>query len=141
MQHISTPRLCHGKDVFYAVRLGKEVNVSEVSQRLLNGTLQACGHARSSRPSQDGAVFEGTSCAARGEAFGEICFNTSLEGYLEVITDPSYAGQIITMTYPQIGNYGVNLDDCQSDEPALRGLVVREYGHHAFQLAIHDESA
>lgn len=46
-----------------------------------------------------------------GEVFGEVCFNTSLEGYLEIISDPSYAGQIITMTYPQIGNYGVNLDD------------------------------
>ncbi len=68
----------------------------------------------------------GSSCAADGEVFGEICFNTSLEGYLEVITDPSYDGQIITMTYPQIGNYGVNPDDCQSSEPALRGLVVRD---------------
>lgn len=75
---------------------------------------------------EDGAVFRGTSCAAAGEVYGEICFNTSLEGYLEVITDPSYAGQIIAMTYPQIGNYGVNSDDAQSDEPALRGLVVRD---------------
>ena len=75
---------------------------------------------------EDGAVFSGTSCAAQGEVFGEICFNTSLEGYLEVITDPSYAGQIITMTYPQIGNYGVNREDCQSEKPALRGLVVRD---------------
>lgn len=75
---------------------------------------------------EDGAVFEGTACAAEGEAFGEICFNTSLEGYLEVITDPSYAGQIITMTYPQIGNYGVNFDDCQRETPACRGLVVRD---------------
>lgn len=71
-------------------------------------------------------MFRGTSCAAAGEVFGEICFNTSLEGYLEVITDPSYAGQIVTMTYPQIGNYGVNVDDAQADEPALRGLVVRD---------------
>ena len=61
-----------------------------------------------------------------GEAFGEICFNTSLEGYLEVISDPSYAGQIITLTYPQVGNYGVNLEDAQSGKPALRGLVVRD---------------
>ena len=75
---------------------------------------------------EDGAVFRGTSCAASGETYGEICFNTSLEGYLEVITDPSYAGQIVTMTYPQIGNYGVSRDDCQSDRPALRGLVVRD---------------
>ena len=60
---------------------------------------------------EDGLAFEGLSCGADGESFGEICFNTSLEGYLEVITDPSYAGQIVTMTYPQIGNYGVNEDD------------------------------
>ena len=75
---------------------------------------------------EDGAAFSGTSCAALGEVYGEICFNTSLEGYLEVITDPSYAGQIVTMTYPQIGNYGVNLEDAQSERPALRGLVVRD---------------
>ncbi len=75
---------------------------------------------------EDGAVFAGFACGAVGEVFGEICFNTSMEGYLEVITDPSYAGQIVTMTYPQIGNYGVNPDDAQSDHPALRGLVVRD---------------
>ena len=75
---------------------------------------------------EDGTVFCRTSCGAPGEVFGEICFNTSLEGYFEVITDPSYAGQIVTMTYPQIGNYGVNLADAQSEKPALRGLVVRD---------------
>lgn len=75
---------------------------------------------------EDGTSFEGMACGAEGETFGEICFNTSLEGYLEVITDPSYAGQIITMTYPQIGNYGVNIDDIQRDKVALRGLVVRD---------------
>lgn len=75
---------------------------------------------------EDGTAFAGTSCGAAGEAFGEICFNTSLEGYLEVVTDPSYAGQIVTMTYPQIGNYGVNLEDAQAAQPALRGLIVRD---------------
>ena len=75
---------------------------------------------------EDGSVFEGYSCGASGEVYGEVCFNTSLEGYLEVISDPSYAGQIITMTYPQIGNYGVNRDDLQADTLALRGLVVHE---------------
>ena len=75
---------------------------------------------------EDGTVFDGFACAAEGEVYGEVCFNTSLEGYLEVISDPSYAGQIITMTYPQIGNYGVNEDDLQSDELALRGLVVHD---------------
>lgn len=75
---------------------------------------------------EDGTVYEGYACAAEGEAYGEVCFNTSLEGYLEVISDPSYAGQIITMTYPQIGNYGMNPDDLQADSLALRGLVVHD---------------
>ena len=99
--------------------------MSEISDKILAGTTKPAG-CPALLVLEDGAVFEGIACAAKGEVFGEICFNTSLEGYLEVITDPSYAGQIITMTYPQIGNYGVNLDDCQSDEPALRGLVVRD---------------
>lgn len=75
---------------------------------------------------EDGTVFHGTACGAMGEAFGEICFNTSLEGYLEIIADPSYAGQIVALTYPQVGNYGVHLDDVQAEHPALRGLVVRD---------------
>lgn len=75
---------------------------------------------------EDGSVYEGFSCAAEGEAYGEVCFNTSVEGYLEIISDPSYAGQIITMTYPQIGNYGVNFDDLQADTLALRGLIVHD---------------
>lgn len=75
---------------------------------------------------EDGSVFTGEACGAVGEVFGEVCFNTSLEGYLEVISDPSYAGQIVVMTYPQIGNYGVNSDDAQSRKPALRGLVVHD---------------
>lgn len=99
--------------------------MSELSEKLLHNTTKPIF-----KPAllvlEDGAVFRGNSCAAEGEAFGEICFNTSLEGYLEVITDPSYAGQIITMTYPQIGNYGVNLDDCQRERPACRGVVVRD---------------
>lgn len=78
---------------------------------------------------EDGTVFEGLSCGASGEVFGEICFNTSMEGYLETISDPSYAGQIITLTYPQIGNYGINLDDLQSEHCALQGLVVHQMCH------------
>lgn len=99
--------------------------MSEITHKLLESTSKPEG-APALLVLEDGAVFRGTACAAEGEVFGEICFNTSLEGYLEVITDPSYAGQIITMTYPQIGNYGVNLEDCQSEAPALRGLVVRD---------------
>ena len=56
----------------------------------------------------DGTMYYGRSCGASGTAVGEVCFNTSLEGYFEVLTDPSYAGQIVTMTYPQIGNYGID---------------------------------
>jgi len=85
---------------------------------------------------EDGTVFYGRGCGAKGSAVGEVCFNTSLEGYFEVLTDPSYAGQIITMTYPQIGNYGIDLDDaqlscapCASSRPALRGMVVRDMCH------------
>ena len=75
---------------------------------------------------EDGTVFEGWSCGAPGEADGEAVFNTSLSGYQEVVTDPSYAGQIVTMTMPQIGNYGVNGADMESRGSFMRGLVVRE---------------
>ncbi len=75
---------------------------------------------------EDGTVFEGWSCGALGEADGEAVFNTSLQGYQEVVTDPSYAGQIVTMTMPQIGNYGVNGVDMESRGSFMRGLVVRE---------------
>ena len=99
--------------------------MSNVTEQLLCGTSKGVG-ARAALALEDGSVFFGNACGAEGEAFGEICFNTSLEGYLEVISDPSYAGQIIALTYPQIGNYGVNLEDAQSAKPALRGLVVRD---------------
>ena len=75
---------------------------------------------------EDGTVVSGRSCGASGEATGELCFNTSLAGYQEVLTDPSYAGQIITMTMPHIGNYGVNGADMESVGVFARGLVVRE---------------
>ena len=75
---------------------------------------------------EDGAVFEGRSFGAQGEAVGEVVFNTSLSGYQEVLTDPSYAGQIVTMTYPHIGNYGVNWDDLESTRPQVAGFAVRE---------------
>ena len=75
---------------------------------------------------EDGTAFEGRSFGATGEALGEVVFNTSLTGYQEVLTDPSYAGQIVTMTYPHIGNYGVNWDDVESTRPQAAGFVVRE---------------
>ncbi len=76
---------------------------------------------------EDGSVFEGKNFGARGEKFGEAVFNTSMTGYQEILTDPSYNGQIITMTYPEIGNYGVNSEDSESEKPFLKGLAVREY--------------
>ncbi len=76
---------------------------------------------------EDGTVFTGTSIGAEGEVDGEVCFNTSMTGYQEILTDPSYRGQIVTMTYPQIGNYGVNAEDVESGRPQLAGFVVREH--------------
>jgi carbamoyl-phosphate synthase small subunit len=75
----------------------------------------------------DGLVFEGHSFGAEGETSGEIVFNTSMTGYQEILTDPSYKGQIVTMTYPQIGNYGVNDEDVESARPYVEGFIVKEY--------------
>ncbi|HXE81376.1 MAG TPA: glutamine-hydrolyzing carbamoyl-phosphate synthase small subunit [Vicinamibacterales bacterium] len=75
---------------------------------------------------EDGTWFRGTSVGAPGEALGEVVFNTSMTGYQEVLTDPSYAGQIVTMTAPQIGNYGVAPEDAESGAPQVAGFVVRE---------------
>jgi carbamoyl-phosphate synthase small subunit len=75
---------------------------------------------------EDGSVFTGKAFGARGESDGEVVFNTSMTGYQEVLTDPSYHGQIVAMTYPQIGNYGVNEQDAESRRPWVRGLVIRE---------------
>ncbi|MEA2633051.1 MAG: carbamoyl-phosphate synthase small subunit [Chloroflexota bacterium] len=83
---------------------------------------------------EDGTVFTGRAFGARGEVDGEVVFNTSMTGYQEILTDPSYHGQIVAMTYPLIGNYGVNTDDCESRRPWVRGFVVRElsrlYSNH-----------
>ncbi|MCG8450466.1 MAG: glutamine-hydrolyzing carbamoyl-phosphate synthase small subunit [Pirellulales bacterium] len=76
---------------------------------------------------EDGTVFTGVSIGADGEVDGEVCFNTSMTGYQEILTDPSYRGQIVTMTYPQIGNYGVNGEDLENAKPHLAGFVVREH--------------
>jgi carbamoyl-phosphate synthase small subunit len=76
---------------------------------------------------EDGTLFEGRSLGADGERAGEIVFNTSMTGYQEIMTDPSYKGQIVTMTYPLIGNYGVNEEDVESSEPKVEGFVVREF--------------
>ena len=76
---------------------------------------------------EDGAVFEGKSFGAPAERSGEVVFNTALTGYQEIFTDPSYAGQIVILTNPQIGNYGTSTEDNEADRPYIEGLVVREF--------------
>ncbi len=80
---------------------------------------------------EDGSSFQGISIGASGETTGEVCFNTSMTGYQEILTDPSYRGQIVTMTYPEIGNYGVNGEDLESARPRLAGFVVRHLSREA----------
>ena len=75
---------------------------------------------------EDGSLFHGEGFGARASACGEVCFNTSMTGYQEILTDPSYKGQIVTMTYPLIGNYGVNREDVESWKPHVAGFVIRE---------------
>lgn len=75
---------------------------------------------------EDGTVYSGYAFGAEGEVDGEVCFNTSMTGYQEILTDPSYRGQIVTMTYPQIGNYGVCDEDLESPKPHLSGFIVKE---------------
>jgi carbamoyl-phosphate synthase small subunit len=74
----------------------------------------------------DGRVFRGEACGAPGDADGEVVFNTSMTGYQEILTDPSYRGQIVCMTYPLIGNYGINPEDVESRRPWVNGLIVKE---------------
>jgi len=91
---------------------------------------------------EDGTVYTGSSFGAEGEIDGEVVFNTSMTGYQEILTDPSYRGQIVTMTYPEIGNYGVNEEDVESHHPHLSGFVVRENSRIASnfrsQSTLHD---
>lgn len=75
---------------------------------------------------EDGTVYSGEAFGADGEVAGEVVFNTSMTGYQEILTDPSYRGQIVTMTYPEIGNYGINTIDVEHEKPSLAGFVVRE---------------
>ncbi len=80
---------------------------------------------------EDGTVFEGRGFGARTDSVGEVVFNTAITGYQEIFTDPSYAGQIVVLTYPEIGNYGANLYDRESGRPWIEGLVVREFSRIA----------
>ena len=83
------------------------------------------GHGTAVLALADGTVFKGFGIGATGSVVGEVCFNTSMTGYQEILTDPSYAGQIITFTFPHVGNVGTNEDDMESVAPAARGLVLR----------------
>jgi len=80
---------------------------------------------------EDGTIFTGKAFGAVGEVDGEVCFNTSMTGYQEILTDPSYRGQIVAMTYPEIGNYGVNAEDVESHKPHLAGFIIREQSRRA----------
>src|ERR671937_1742668 len=75
---------------------------------------------------EDGSWYRGVAAGAEGEARGEVVFNTSMTGYQEVLTDPSYAGQIVTMTCPEIGNYGVSPNDVESRVPQVAGFIIRD---------------
>src|SRR5256884_7940240 len=75
---------------------------------------------------EDGTVFTGRAFGASGTTEGEVVFNTSMTGYQEILTDPSYKGQIVTMTYPLIGNYGINRQDVESKKPHVAGFIVKE---------------
>jgi carbamoyl-phosphate synthase small subunit len=87
---------------------------------------------------ENGTIFTGDSFGAAGETTGEVVFNTSLTGYQEILTDPSYAGQIVTMTYPLIGNYGVNTEDLESVKPQVAGFVVKEYSEFPSNFRAHE---
>ena len=76
---------------------------------------------------EDGTVFHGRSFTGECETVGEVVFNTSMSGYQEILTDPSYCGQIVNMTYPLIGNYGINHEDIESDRIQVKAFVVKEY--------------
>lgn len=92
----------------------------------MNLLVDEGAHPRALLALEDGTHFFGRSAGAEGETFGEIVFNTSMVGYQEIVSDPSYAGQLVTLTYPQVGNYGINERDMQADELHLAGLVVHD---------------
>lgn len=113
-------------------------------------TAEATNHKSTGQPKpqvaklvlSDGTVFTGLSFGAAGTTVGEVVFNTSMTGYQEILTDPSYRGQLVTMTYPEIGNYGVNLDDVESANPQVSGFIVRSVSgvasNHRSTGSLHD---
>ncbi len=97
------------------------------NEHLLEDTLNEVLAGRATLALEDGRVFNGRAAGARTRRGGEVVFNTSLTGYQEVFTDPSYSGQIVCLTYPHIGNVGTNLDDEESAKPYIEALIVREF--------------
>src|SRR5205823_113184 len=87
---------------------------------------------------EDGRVFRGKGYGAKGECYGEVVFNTSITGYQEIFTDPSYAGQIVVLTNPQIGNYGTNAEDNEATRPYIEGLIVREFSRVSSNWRSHE---
>src|SRR6266481_2269478 len=91
---------------------------------------------------ENGTVFSGRFFGAGGTSEGEVVFNTSMTGYQEILTDPSYKGQIVTMTYPLIGNYGINRQDVESRQPHVAGFVIKElaplHSNYRADLSLHD---
>src|SRR6478752_2758091 len=91
---------------------------------------------------EDGTVFTGRAFGAAGTTEGEVVFNTSMTGYQEILTDPSYKGQIVTMTYPLIGNYGINRQDVESRQPHVAGFIVKElppaYSNYRADMSLDD---
>src|SRR5580700_2024009 len=89
---------------------------------------------------EDGTLFHGEAFGAHASACGEVCFNTSMTGYQEILTDPSYKGQIVTMTYPLIGNYGINRQDVESKQPHVAGFIVKElspiFSHYRADISL-----
>ena len=79
---------------------------------------------------QNGSIFKGFSFGAKGQAIGEVVFNTGMTGYQEVMTDPSYFGQILTFTYPEIGNTGINNEDYESNNNIVRGIITRNFSNN-----------
>src|SRR5688500_20342479 len=89
---------------------------------------------------EDGTVFTGRAFGHQGTSEGEVVFNTSMTGYQEILTDPSYKGQIVTMTYPLIGNYGINKQDVESRQPHVAGFIIKDlspvYSYYSAELCI-----
>ena len=90
---------------------------------------------------ENGTVFEGEGFGATGEVTGEVVFNTSMTGYQEIFTDPSYCGQIVTLTYPLVGNYGINSEDLESARPQVSGVVVRESRPPCSAISVHRQGS